>query len=67
MEGRSVLSERYEDEVKAIEWAKDEQKKIRAKICVFQVRRSVSNPSFSASKNRWKCSILGAYSGFCFA
>ena len=31
MEGRSVLSERYEDEVKAIEWAKDEQKKIRAK------------------------------------
>ena len=31
MEGRSVLSERYEEEVKAIEWAKDEQKKIRAK------------------------------------
>ena len=31
MDGRSVLSERYEDEVKAIEWAKDEQKKIRAK------------------------------------
>lgn len=31
MEGRSVLSERYEDEVKAIKWARDEQKKIRAK------------------------------------
>ncbi len=31
MVSRSVLSERYEEEVKAIEWAKDEQKKIRAK------------------------------------
>ena len=31
MEGRSILSERYEDEVKAIKWARDEQKKIRAK------------------------------------
>ena len=31
MDGRSVLSERYEDEVKAIKWARDEQKKIRAK------------------------------------
>ena len=31
MVGKSVLSERYEEEVKAIEWAKDEQKKIRTK------------------------------------